>query len=1109
MFRTSRRRLLSTLGSVSLLGSTSVSGDLVSIDTDGTASRTLEDLFSRSTPPNPDEPFLVTDYAGYGSLGTEIEPDAWPDADRRTARDEILRLDPDVPFSTSFGWGVPPLESGITNIDRVVGIFNKTYGLPVASGESFYMMPWENQDWYEGLPEDEKWTHPDGSTVEHLEELAGADFDGTRWVDDSNRSVPSLFADGTKEFFARNMAQNFDLGATRFWFDHLAILLSGPLDFSHWARAAWEDHLYGLSTDRLRELGIEDPTEFDLRRHLSDRGLTPGETEFPIVDPVFREYARFQHRAYRDFTRDLFSEARSDLPRDVEDAGTAIFGNQFGLQPHVLRAPAFYLSDVVDEIQIEIGGPTLPPILPPREHPMAIKTGRAAGRFEKPVTVYSTFGGYDHEDPAQYGLDSTEYYPTMMQLEAAQAYAHGALATGRFTHRGRFEHMLNGWMRPDGSVGGSLHQFADFVRAHERFLTDVTEANDAVVALSLPTILWLWSSGAGPGRDQTQGVPGTGAALRREHVPYDVRILDYPPVWEAPEQTAGLAEFDVLVLPNVVCVSDDHVTAIEAAIDRGTTVIAVGGAPTRTAEFEPREDVAELLDTADNATVVDGYPAHDGLGDAATALRTAVPDDARRVEVDTNGDVSLNAFEQHDPDRFLVHMVNFDYDPETDSTTERSGFDLTVRDLPVDPGVAKYYSPQVVESLEVEERGGTVTITVPSLDVWGFVVFGESEDALAPDTGESAAVAAIDEARQAVNEAEENGQETLLERATTKLSAAKSALEYDSYAVGADLGTEAKTWAERSYEPPVVGIDQAHGQSRHDVTSWEGLDGTRAALSEFQFVKVTDWNEETLEDLDVLFVPPDFGPETYAFSEEDVRAVQAFVESGGGLVVDVRVPDSGINDLATAFGFEFDAAEVGSPEGNRVDVEIEHSSLTWMFDGATQPDSVISDASDAYVWARVSDDSEAWLNRSGEVSDRGPDDEDAGGSPVGVATAFGDGLVVGSCFNTVSNIQEGNNQWLLARNQLELLGRNARSTRPRTVAVDDGDSDVNDGDPDEENADDRESDPENGSENGSSEEGSSATETEGTPGLGLSTAVASVGGLAYLLKRRVGSDDES
>lgn len=1106
----SRRCILALLGTVPMVGRTKATDTPVLHQQEVKAVLDEPPKFDAPSREIPENPLIEIDYHLYGALGTHAYPDLWVETDPDAAREEILRFDPDMSFPTSFGAGPPPRDSGIGDMDTKVGLLNRRFGIPGGSGDHFHMSVYSEiyQEWYESLPEDQYYTHPDGHTVEHLEELSGENFDGSRWGTE-NVIIPSLFSDGTVDFWHKNIRQNFEFNVKQFWIDGLGILLAGPLDFSDWATTEFNAYIQNLPSDRLSELGINDPETFNIRDYLVENQLTPSDSGNPITDPVVQELAIYQSRSYKDFIKNLFDAGREGVPEESDPEDTALFGNQFGLQPNILRCPAFYLSDVVDHIQIEIGPPNLPPTLPPREHPMAIKTGRAAGRFEKPVRVYSTFGALENENPEQYGLDSAGYYPTLKKFEAAQSYAHGAIPAARMTHREGFENMINTWMRADGSVDETLHEFIDFIRSHRRFLTETSEANNAVIALSLPTIFWLWvsESWGDPARDPlTEGMSGVGAALRREHVSYDVRILDYPPIWEAPTQTNALTEFDLIILPNVTCLSDDHVQSLEEALDEGATVIATGGVPTRTADFEPRDDVKTLLNNEKNGIIVEGHPDIDGGNGAAMELRNAIPEESRTLQLGIDGDVSLNVFEQTNPDRVIVHVLNYEYDSETDSMDTKTDVDLTVHDLPFEPTAARYYEEGNVTDLPLTTDGDEASTTIPELHIWGFVVFVRDEKDLYPETSKQTAEKYIAEATELLDLAREKNREELLQRAEGKLLGAETVFEYESYDEAKKIAVEAAEWVENAYRLPRIGIDASRGQK--EVYN-EYVAQFKDEFNQYEIVEIDDsWTESTFESIDIFIYPANHRSESQQFSSNELALVETFVRNGGTLIiVSQSYVSEDINDIASQFGFTFEPYPIVVEEGS-LNAPFEQTALTpRILDlgyGRANWGNPLRDVEDVTVFSRLPEDTEAVIEK--------PDgDEPAAGAPFGAVTKYGEGLVIG--FGTSTIITELSDVSVLSQ-FLNYGGKHARYAQRGSLSTEVGSDENGDSNQTEGQAEDGEGtqDATSGEDDAESQDAESEDDAESheetVPGFGIGSALAGLGGAGYLLKRRL-SDDET
>lgn len=1132
-----RRSMLTGIGSVPMLGWMPFDADLGAEDRSTVPF--LEDAaesgaearsevgsdpgsqFAMDVPDNVTEPFLLA----YGAA--PVYMGEWQDADRDVMIEEVLRLDPDMISNQHLFGRLPPFDGGVGRRTRAGGMLTHRYGSS-ASGGIHPITPVETvDDWYDDQPDDERWYHPDGTPVTSVAELAGVGIDGEPWQppagpgDAPDAIFPSVFAEGTLKYFTQRGREISQMGFTQLWVDHISFGTSSGLDCSLWADVTFREYLESLPDSTLAEYGIDDVDGFDMRSYLQTNDLMPDDVEVPAVDPVYRERRKLQHRTAKRLFDRFFEDAREDLPAEIEAAGSTNLGVQFGLQSHVLRPASVYLSDVFDEILLETS-----PTIPPEElSDVSIKIARASGRFEKAVRVFHTIW---HEQPEAEGFDSTEYYPTLLEFHVAQSYAHGAVHQIQLTSGPdeSYDWRIDTWMREDGTIGDRLHRFVDFLRSHRRFLSNGREQHRTAIVVSLPTLLWEDAPEWGTPRSHRNAVHGTGRLLREAQLPFDVVILDDPELWAAPEQTAALQTYDQVVLPSVECVSDDHVAALEEALAAGTSVLVAGGAPTRSAAFEPREDLQATLESASNATVVDDDVSADGNGVGAQAVRDQLAAFEPGVELDSDARISLTRMAVSDgteretgaaddggsgadsdtAEFVVVHLLNYAYDRDTDAMRSREAVKVTVRDLPFSPAAASYYTVDGSTALEIDGDADEVSVTVPTLDVWGFLVFAESDAALRPATDEAAARTTINEAREAVETAVTDDREELLEAASATLHNAEQAFAFEQYDVAKDRATAAIDWADRAYRTPVIGIDQAHNQPSHPDFEWDDGGGSFAAFAdafpEYEVRPVPEWNHETLEELDLLFVPPALGDALYEFTETELDAAESFVTNGGGLVVEgfAGMPED-ISELTSVYGFNFDRAEIGRPEGERIEAAIEPSRLTWMFTGS-RPRTVLTDIGDAHVWARLPEDTGAWLNRThGPVHDREPDDEDAAGAPVGVAVSHGEGFVVGAGYLLVSQVEFGSDEWALVANLVALQGLLSRTSGDVTGdESDDGVIDENGGHADDED-DGEATDDDERIENEDTE-----TDTE-SPGFGIGAGIAGVGGAAYLLRKRLSDED--
>lgn len=794
-----RRSFLADLGLTSLLGSRRL---LPPVELDANRGVSRSHASRIGVPEDARDAFLMTNHSGHGLMGRM----GWEGSNR--VEDEILRLGPEVMNELDLtGFHGPPKETGFAARHRTVKSFAHRFDLPYGVGVHYSIQSDRlHADWYSQRPAWDRWEHPDGSTVKHPAELAAEDLHRNRrryGGGDEGPIIPSIFAEGTKDRLVRTGSQIFELEVNEFWIDSIVGGLTFGFDFSHWAQEAFRDHLAALSAERLAELGITNPESFDVTGYIANHGYMPDDGEDPLTDPAVREYLLFQHRTMNEFAASVFERVRAGLPEAVAEAGTTVFGLGSGLQYHGLNPASIYVTDAVDVISMETD-PTVPP---DRPHDISVKICRAAGRFEKPVRVW---GRMNERFETTHGLDTERYYPTLMQFQMAQVYGHGGRRSIPLTGLPNipYDQSVNSWVRPDGTIGESLHRFVDFVRAHRRFLTEVSDANAAVIVVSLPTLLWQrlpdWHVFS---TKHSAAIGEAAKVLRQEHVPYDVIILDHPPLWEAADQIERLKEYDLLVLAGVECVSNRHVAGIQAAVDAGGKVIVTGNSPTRDERFEPRTDLRQRLSNASNAVVIDEKPDISGTGPSAARLRASIYDRDRQLKLGTEADVSVNVFEQTTPQRLIIHLLNFEYHSDTDSMRELNGFELTVRDVSFEPSVAKFYTVDGVYPLPFKSDSGSVSVMVPGLHVWGFLALGRGEDSLEPATARSEAEAAIDSASTAL-EAISGGGDPHVSLASAKLEQAEAAFEYGSHSVAIELARDAgKLLDSIEDRGPIHGID--------------------------------------------------------------------------------------------------------------------------------------------------------------------------------------------------------------------------------------------------------------------------------------------------------------
>ena len=1032
--------------------------------------------FAVDPPADIRDPLLVTIDGDQAYIRVE----GFESVDRDTFVEHVLRLDPDVFDSMQLTELPIRKATPFGHHHTEIGLFARRYGFPHSNGVHEHMgADYINDNWYQYLDEKERWSHPDGTEVSHPEEIFAEAFDGS-----TRAPTTSIFADGARERLAQNGTEIFELCINRFWIDSVAYAFVPGLDYSDWAQQAFRNHLSNLDASTQEELGISEPEEFDIRVHLEDENLAPPTGNKPLDDEIFREFRLFLLERERQFVNTLFETINNNRPDQLKQQGTTTFGLGFELQGHQLAPSAITVVDDLDIVSIE----TQPTVPPDRAHDITTKIGRAAGRFEKPVRVW---GKMTTLFESTYDLDPTEMHPTLMKIQTAMVYAHGGVRgielPSLADHDDPGPDSLITWMDDDGSIPDTLHGFADFIRAHRSLLSKRETANDAVIAVSLPTLIWQRLPDWGVGRPlHTKAVSGAADLLRREQIPYDVQILDHPRIWEAPDQIEALLEYDLIVLPEVESITDYQADTIQQALEEGSTVIATGGGPTRDEQYQPRDDVTSAIESSGNGVLLDSNPTTDQSESGSSTFRNALPEEKRKVTLSVDMDISVNLLSLEEPKRTIIHLVNFTYDREDDTTESVSEFELRIRDLPFTPEAATYHRQSGIQSISIDSDGSDCILEVPSLDVWGFVVLSASEETMPSDHTEAEALEALEMAESLVNDARAAGRTELLQRAEAKIETLDPLLVYDAYDEIVNQSKSISEWIERVHRPPTIGLSQVHSGPELD------FDRLRALVDEFEYQTVTDWDSVTLDEIDVLVVAA--GDEhdvvSFDFSSSELEQVETFVGEGGSLLLLGRWDmDRTMNDLSSKFNIEFsqyaaqEAANVTRYRVRSIQSELTDQIPKWDADfGVT-----LKETDDVTELAWVASEQDTWLANE----DTGEHEEDdATGLPVMAATEHGDGSVVaiGHANQFVSPIEGSPGLSSFAQNMFWKLGERAFRKQIEDDPADETDDDnktVDDGtaDDDEVNDDDEASD--------------------SVPGFGIAGAITGIGGAAYVLKNRL------
>lgn len=735
-----RRTVLSTaLGSVTALAMGPQSG--TAVDT------TNDDLSI------PDNPYIVTAHgAPLFSSGTNL---GWSFLDK-TERIQLIRgVHPDLMDFRRLIWIEDP-EDGLPPRAAQQAEFTTREGIAGTSGQTIYVNadPEEAEQNWGWVRTENDWHFPNGDPVENPTGLFAERFDGSTHgygVQNNGIGIPSVFAPGTLDILMMGAREAFDRGFSAMFLDSTTTPRLQGLDFSPWAQAAFRDHLATLSEERLDELGVTDPSTLDVREAFRNRSVTPSDDVHPATDPLYRAYLLFHHRGLQALLAAYKERIDTEFP-DRPSQTTMLYGNQyigdeFGNSP----AAALHVSEVLDFINIE-DNRTLPPdtIREP-----AYKLMSAAAKGEKPVL----FEGQMHDQPGSAqtlrGLDPTKRYHTLQRLQLSEAYANGVPRKLPLTSWGNIhaDDTVTHWVEKDGSIPNDLQTFADFLWVNEGFLRTAKPDNNVAVVCSLPTLLWERAPEYDIEPDRhLDAFRGVCTLLRESRIPYDVTIFGHEQLYDDSSHLESLDDYDAVILPGITSVADRHVDALESVANKGVTVVTSANVPERDSFYRPREP--DWL-TSDVVTNLSDDPGLVRLreGTTTSSLANAL-DGIASVTLEGPDTIAVNRLCTNNPKTVQLHLINYAYDSASDTVATARNVKITIPDMDIEPTGAAYITPSVRVDLDIQRTNNGVTLTVPRLDEWGFVVFADDSETLSPSGNEPEARDNISELQTRIDQAQ-------------------------------------------------------------------------------------------------------------------------------------------------------------------------------------------------------------------------------------------------------------------------------------------------------------------------------------------------------------------
>jgi len=634
--------------------------------------------------------------------------------------------------------------------------FTKGRKIPIAS--YFFLHPYHPSEdysflnnYYTPLPKEEKWKNFSGAMIEDPYEWAGAKdvFGKVIKIEEGKRIIMSLNSYDWFNYQVISAKYVIDSGVDAIDMDLMMIM---PLlckgDFSNWCIREFHRYLESRFTGaELKGMEPTDVSHFDIQKYIVDGhvkravktiSLIDGSEIFitepfyqPIEDPILREFIKFSYYTLIEFHGRLSSEIKKyGLERGLV---IPYFGNLIVGHPSFILSTSnnsILLGQVVDIVQLETR-----PAVPPKERVIiSYKIGWAMSKGEKPIwSLHQPFYGF----PDEVKIDLNSPLVGLNQLYIAESYAAGVVP----------EIDLGGWpgmkggaglfVSKDGQVYPQLEKYLNFVLNNQEYFKNVEPYSKIGLVYSVPSFMWRNFPLFGIWYDELRKpFVGYARALEEAHLQYDVLIFGMPGFYDDSKTLKELANYDVLILPNVYSVTNEQFQALDSFVRKGRKLIYIGrDALSRDEEYRER-DKASIL------RILGGKPTHVFFRDEKCVIRfhdntyeKGIKDVTnfnrlvsaitykfeKLIETNAPREVGVNVLKQKD--KLIIHFINYDYDLQSDSFRVRRDIEFKLGDkLPIkEIKKISLISPDFDETMYIEKPSGR-SFVMPELKIWNAVI---------------------------------------------------------------------------------------------------------------------------------------------------------------------------------------------------------------------------------------------------------------------------------------------------------------------------------------------------------------------------------------------------
>lgn len=500
----------------------------------------------------------------------------------------------------------------------------------------------------------------------------------------------------------------------------------GDGNFSQWENFYFVEYLKETFSDtQLTWMGITDVNNFQIRDYLADKRTTLSGEDL-ILDPVLHEYIRFNYIDHLRIWVNMADRAKRTANKMNRPVPVLCGHQSGGWGPRAYGLPQ---SDKVDVIRMEQSFLRQPCFYNPSqmqaESTITCKSGLAGGHFERPVWVT--------EFIERHFPDNQLRVPTAVVLSEIQA--NGCVpvqGTSNITEQ-------------DTPRWNTQIKHSQFISQNRHLFTDRQSAAKIALVQSIPSLFWRDFASLRVAQPHYEHMCAAARFLEDNHLMYDVMMFGHPDLYDDTKNLNMLTDYEMVILPDVDCISDHHVEKLSEFVTDGGKLVLWREVGTRDEEMYLRDQqaFAELESNPGlgqvitiSAGLADTY--FGGSSSAEAQILSRIEPDERVMATALPDSVWANVWQYGAGPMRAVHLINYDVDTQTDSVTAVANFTV---DLKCPDGVtysdATYYTPDHLSgsstipspaALTFTQQNGYVQVQVPELKISGVIVLTVTDE---------------------------------------------------------------------------------------------------------------------------------------------------------------------------------------------------------------------------------------------------------------------------------------------------------------------------------------------------------------------------------------------